>query len=73
VGPCPEEAGKKPVASLICMSSGSIRRRRGEALLLIRWGGAVTTETRKLAAILAADVVGFSRLTGADEARMSRG
>ena len=30
-------------------------------------------ETRKLAAILAADVVGFSRLTGADEARMSRG
>jgi len=30
-------------------------------------GGAVTTETRKLAAILAADVVGFSRLAGADE------
>jgi adenylate cyclase len=27
----------------------------------------VTTETRKLAAILAADVVGFSRLAGADE------
>src|SRR5205823_14655027 len=27
------------------------------------------TETRKLAAILAADVVGFSRLTGADEDR----
>jgi adenylate cyclase len=26
-------------------------------------------ETRKLAAILAADVVGFSRLTGADEDR----
>jgi class 3 adenylate cyclase len=35
------------------MSSGSIRRRRGEALLLTRWGGAVTTETHKLAAILA--------------------
>jgi len=27
------------------------------------------TETRKLAAILAADVVGFSRLAGADEER----
>jgi hypothetical protein len=27
------------------------------------------SETRKLAAILAADVVGFSRLTGADEDR----
>ena len=27
------------------------------------------TETRKLAAILAADVVGFSRLAGADEDR----
>jgi adenylate cyclase len=27
------------------------------------------TETRKLAAILAADVVGYSRLTGADEDR----
>ena len=29
----------------------------------------MTTETRKLAAILAADVVGFSRLAGADEER----
>jgi adenylate cyclase len=29
----------------------------------------VTTETRELVAILAADVVGFSRLTGADEER----
>ena len=29
----------------------------------------MTTEARKLAAILAADVVGFSRLTGADEDR----
>jgi adenylate cyclase len=28
------------------------------------------SETRKIAAILAADVVGFSRLTGADEDRM---
>ena len=28
------------------------------------------TATRKLAAILAADVVGFSRMTGADEDRM---
>ena len=30
------------------------------------------TEKRKLAAILAADVVGFSRLTGADEDRSTR-
>ena len=37
-------------------------------LSLARWGGPVT-ETRKLAAILAADVVGFSRLTSADEDR----
>jgi adenylate cyclase len=37
-------------------------------LWLARWGGLVT-ETRKVAAILAADVVGFSRLTGADEDR----
>ena len=29
----------------------------------------MTTEVRKLAAILAADVVGFSRLAGADEER----
>ena len=38
-------------------------------MLLTRRGDAFTTETRKLAAILAADVVGFSRLTGADEER----
>ena len=38
-------------------------------MLLARSGGAGTTETRKLAAILAADVVGFSRLAGADEDR----
>ena len=30
-------------------------------------------ETRKLAAILVADVVGYSRLAGADEDRISRG
>jgi adenylate cyclase len=40
-----------------------------QSLTLTRSGGAVTTETRKLAAILAADVVGFSRLAGADEER----
>ena len=31
------------------------------------------TETRKLAAILAADVVGYSRLAGADEDRTLAG
>ncbi len=31
------------------------------------WRKRVVTETRKLAAILAADVAGYSRLTGADE------
>src|ERR1700679_303178 len=35
-------------------------------LLCIRVRGTMS-ETRKIAAILAADVVGFSRLTGADE------
>jgi class 3 adenylate cyclase len=30
------------------------------------------TETRKLAAILAADVVGYSKLAGADEERLAR-
>ena len=30
------------------------------------------TETRKLAAILVADVVGYSRLAGVDEERTSR-
>jgi adenylate cyclase len=37
----------------------------GSALAGVR----ALAETRKLAAILAADVVGFSRLTGADEDR----
>jgi adenylate cyclase len=40
---------------------------RAGVLVFPRWG--VMTENRKLAAILAADVVGFSRLTGADEDR----
>ena len=31
------------------------------------------SETRKIAAILVADVVGYSRLAGADEDRLSRG
>ena len=31
------------------------------------------TETRKLAAIVATDVVGYSRLAGADEDRIWRG
>src|SRR5271156_2981473 len=33
------------------------------------WAGKTMSESRKLAAVLAADVVGFSRLTGADEDR----
>jgi adenylate cyclase len=32
-------------------------------------GGAAMNETRKIAAILVADVVGYSRLAGADEDR----
>jgi hypothetical protein len=55
------------------MSSGSIRRRRGEALLLTRWGGAVTTETRKPVAILAGRRGRFFASYRADEKRMSRG
>src|ERR1700677_2915059 len=59
--PCPEEAGKKPAASVILHVETALVGGGGGALLLTRWGDAVTTETRKLAAILAADVVGFSR------------
>src|SRR6476661_4812049 len=33
-------------------------------------GGRVMSETRKIAAILVADVVGYSRLAGADEDRI---
>src|SRR5271170_3948180 len=39
------------------------------ALVLVCGSGAAMTETRKLAAILVADVVGYSRLAGADEER----
>src|SRR5262249_42367356 len=47
----------------------SMRRFRRVAVLV--WAEAIgaMSETRKLAAILAADVVGYSRLTGADEDR----
>src|SRR5215208_541812 len=38
-------------------------------MLLLKSGRGCMIETRKLAAILAADVVGFSRLTGVDEDR----
>lgn len=59
-----------PIAPLIFARGGcSIRRRRNLARRFTGSGCAVTIETRKLAAILAADVVGFSRLTGADEER----
>jgi adenylate cyclase len=34
-----------------------------------RFGNSAVTETRKLAAILVADIVGYSRLAGADEDR----
>jgi class 3 adenylate cyclase len=39
-------------------------------LSLLRRGTGKMTETRKLAAILAADVVGYSRLAGAGEDRI---
>ena len=37
------------------------------------FGDNAVTETRKLAAILVADIVGYSRLAGADEDRSSLG
>jgi adenylate cyclase len=44
--------------------------RLGQAFVLVCLGsGDIMAETRRLAAILAADVVGFSRMTGADEDR----
>jgi adenylate cyclase len=39
----------------------------GVCAMLDRGGGHAMSETRKLAAVLAADVVGYSRLAGADE------
>jgi len=50
-----------------CRDDSSRRRRR--SFVAHPLADAVTTETRELVAILAADVVGFSRLTGADEER----
>jgi class 3 adenylate cyclase len=48
------------------------RRRRIYALIWIAAEGVgAFSENRKLAAILVADVVGYSRLTGADEDRIS--
>src|SRR5499427_5702916 len=51
----PEVTGKSPPAGALCYN----RARRGPGM----------AETRKIAAILAADVVGFSKLAGADEDR----
>jgi class 3 adenylate cyclase len=48
--------------------------RAGQAILVLLhgvWARAVS-ETRKIAAILVADVVGYSRLAGADEDRTRR-
>jgi class 3 adenylate cyclase len=42
---------------------------RGAVLLSSALKGAAMTETRKLAAILAADLAGYSKLAGADEER----
>src|ERR1700677_701404 len=52
-------SSRTPASMRSCLSAPG--GGRGGALLLTRWGDAVTTETHKLAAILAADVVGFSR------------
>src|SRR2546423_5774825 len=51
--------------------SESLRRGEFRTGFVLVWIEArrVMTEIRKLAAIMAADVVGFSRLTGADEDR----
>jgi class 3 adenylate cyclase len=41
----------------------------GFCAILDQVGGRATSETRKIAAILVADIVGYSRLAGADEDR----
>ncbi len=43
--------------------------RAGSSCYSAPWLKSTMTETRKIAAILAADVVGYSRLAGADEDR----
>ena len=59
---CPVRAGD-PSAAPLYVDAGSYGLARAD------WGNDMMSETRKLAAILAADVVGFSRLAGADEDR----
>ena len=69
------ESGLWPRRVLLLKDKGifiqSILAPRGLALVLIRDSrrGAMS-ETRKLAAILLADIVGYSRLAGADEDRI---
>ena len=59
-----------PVALLVgCLSFAENGDSERVIVLFESCKGTTMAETRKLAAILAADVVGFSRLTGADEDR----
>src|ERR1043166_972517 len=61
LSPCDHPAGKFPRHR--CAGSGAVFRAAGSRRSF------VMSDVRKLAAILAADVVGYSRLAGADEER----
>src|SRR6202034_3196478 len=63
----------KPVrATSLARSPSNKQSRRFRAVFVLCWmmpGGWAMSETRKIAAILVSDVVGYSRLAGADEDR----
>jgi hypothetical protein len=63
---------KRPFSQREKAGAQIIRRRKRFCRMIVLSGagkGGPMAENRKLAAIMAADVVGFSRLTGADEDR----
>src|ERR1700722_14776637 len=47
-----------------------MRARSGFVLICVASGGRAMSETRKIAAILVSDIVGYGRLAGADEERI---
>ena len=71
IGPGDPSISEGPIVSLVSNEHFEPRAgvRRVICVILDYAVAGQMTENRKIAAILAADVVGFSRLTGADEDR----
>src|SRR5277367_914218 len=61
------------IAAIVARSTQSGHSDRSEFVLLCLCVRGMMAETRKIAAILAADIVGFSRMAGADEDRTLAG